>query len=132
MEKEMDGGDFIVNKNITDYSETALTTYSYLRALFGNTARMTMIWQLLATAFDKKEFDILDYNYLQNGPILAWLIDKQIDWQAGRDVNMSEVYRALLEAGEFTREEKYLFEVGRIEERLWAIFLLITNPDLDI
>ena len=132
MEKEMDGGDFIVNKNITDYPEDTEITYNYLRTLYGYSARISMIWELLAKAFGKNEFDILDYNYVQNGPIISWLIDRQIDFQSGKDVNISEIYRALLEAGEFTMEEKHLFDIGNIEERIWGILLLITSPGLDI
>lgn len=132
MEREMGGGDLIVNKNITDYPETTAITFNYLKALHGYEARISMIWKLLAEAFNKKEFDVLDYNFVENGHIISWLIDRQIEWQNGEDVNLSEVYRALLEAGEFTSQEKNMFEYGNIEERLWAIFLLITNPDLDI
>lgn len=132
MEREMGGGDFIVNKNITDYPEDTIVTYKYLKALYGYNARISMIWELLASAFGKKEFDILDFNTIQNGHIISWLMDKQIEFMSGKDVNMSEIYRALLEAGEFTIEEKHLFSVGNIEERIWGIFLLIVFPDLDI
>ena len=124
--------DLVVNKNMTNYPDTVVETYNYLKAIYGYNARMTIIWQLLANAFGLKEFDILDYYYVQNGAIMSWLIDQQIDWMHGKDVNMSEVYRAILQAGDFTSNEKLQFKVGNIEEKLWAIFLLITSPSLEL
>ena len=59
-------------------------------------------------------------------------MDRQIEWQKGEDVNLSEIYRALLVAGDFTSQERLMFETGSMEERIWAILLLITSPDLNI
>ena len=37
-----------------------------------------------------------------------------------------------LVAGDFTSQERLMFETGSMEERIWAILLLITSPDLNI
>jgi hypothetical protein len=90
------------------------------------------MFQLLAESFGLKNFEILDYRNIQNGPLVSWLMDRQIEWQKGEDVNLSEIYRALLVAGDFTSQERLMFETGSMEERIWAILLLITSPDLNI
>lgn len=127
-----EGKNLVVNKYNTNYPEITKTTYIFLQHLHKYTARISDIWQLLKESFDIDEFDALEYEQIHNGELVSWLIDRQIDWQEGRDVDMREVYDALLTAGEFTGSEKLKFESGGIQERLWAIFLLITDPELTL
>ena len=127
-----EGKDLVVNKYNKDYPDITKTTYTYLLQFHKYTARVADIWQLLKESYDIKEFDALDYEQIQNGTLVSWLIDRQIDWQDGKDINFTEVYQALLTAGDFTSSEKKMFESSGIEERLWAIFLLITNPELTL
>jgi hypothetical protein len=92
-----------------------------------------MFWEMLRVAVGKdEEFDILDYKQIQNGTFHSWLIDRQIEWQEGKDVNFSEIYRSFLVAGDFTGSEKLLFETCDIEERLWAMYLVVTSPGLQL
>ena len=124
--------DIITNKYNTDYPETTVMVYRYLLPNNQYSARISNMFQLLAESFGLKNFEILDYRNIQNGPLVSWLMDRQIEWQKGEDVNLSEIYRALLIAGDFTSQERLMFETGSMEERIWAILLLITSPDLDI
>lgn len=124
--------DIITNKYNTDYPETTVMVYRYLLPNNQYSARISNMFQLLAESFGLKNFEILDYRDIQNGPFVSWLMDRQIEWQKGEDVNLSEIYRALLVAGDFTSQEKLMFETGSMEERIWAILLLITSPDLNI
>lgn len=124
--------DIITNKYNTDYPETTVMVYRYLLPNNQYSARISNMFQLLAESFGLKNFEILDYRDIQNGPFVSWLMDRQIEWQKGEDVNLSEIYRALLVAGDFTSQERLMFETGSMEERIWAILLLITSPDLNI
>ena len=124
--------DIITNKYNTDYPETTIMVYRYLLPNNQYSARISNMFQLLAESFGLKNFEILDYRDIQNGPFVSWLMDRQIEWQKGEDVNLSEIYRALLVAGDFTSQERLMFETGSMEERIWAILLLITSPDLNI
>ena len=124
--------DLVVNKYNTDYPEITKTTYRFLQQFYKYTARISDIWKLVADSFDVSEFDALDFQDIQNGMLISWLIDRQVEWQEGKDVNFGEIYRAILTAGEFTGSERIMFESGGIEERLWAIFLLITDPELNL
>jgi len=124
--------DIITNKYNTNYPETTVMVYRYLLPNNQYSARISNMFQLLAESFGLKNFEILDYRNIQNGPLVSWLMDRQIEWQKGEDVNLSEIYRALLVAGDFTSQERLMFETGSMEERIWAILLLITSPDLNI
>ena len=124
--------DLITNKNNTNYTDDVKVSYTFLQSIYGYSARITMIWEMIAKLFGIKEYQAMDYETVQNGPIMSWLVDRQIEWIRGEDVNFSEVYRALLTAGEFVSSEKRMFELGKIEEKLWAIYLLVSNPELDL
>lgn len=124
--------DLITNKFNTNYTDIVKQTYLLLRDRYKYSARVSDIWKYLLEIYGKEEYDALDYEYVQNGTLTSWLIDRQIDWQNGEDVNFSEIYRALQTAGDLTGSEKLLFESGGIEERLWAIYLVVTAPELEI
>lgn len=125
---EEDKKDFWTNNKNTNYPETVRNTYNYLWQLFSYSARIPIFWDLLLAAIGKKEYDILDYRTLHNGEFMSWLIDRMIEWNEGKDVNFSEIYRAILTAGEFSGAERLIFETCNIEERLWAIFLVVSCP----
>lgn len=124
--------DLITNKFNTNYTDIVKQTYLFLRDRYKYSARVSDIWRYLLEIYGKEEYDALDYEYVQNGTLTSWLIDRQVDWQNGEDVNFSEIYRALQAAGDLTGSEKLLFESGGIEERLWAIYLVVTAPELEI
>lgn len=122
----------VKNKYDTDYSETTKLVYGLIHEVYGYSARISIFWDLLKLAFSIKNFELLDFNAMQNGSFMAYLIDRQVDWQDGKDVNFSDIYDAILAVGEFTGSEKLMFESGEIEDRLWAIYLSVTSPDLNI
>lgn len=98
-----------------------------LKNKFGPGLRITRMFELLRFVFNIKEFLLIDDQLVQNGNFDSWLLDRQIDWQAGKSVDFSEVYKAILTAGDFLAREKIQFEEGNIEEKLWAIFLAVSN-----
>lgn len=122
--------DFITNKFNTDYPDITRSTYNLLWIKYGYSARITLFWDLLRTSVGDSEFELLEYRTIHNGEFMSWLIDRLIEWREGKDVNFSEIYRAFLVAGDFTIQEKIKFEYCSIEERLWAIYLVVTSPGL--
>ena len=107
---------------------------SYLKLIdkYSNIARISDIFTLLRDAFDIDDWVALDPNILQNGTLESYLIDRQIEWMNGNPIDFNDIYQALLTAGDFVASEIKIFEQGNIRERLWAIFLVITRPDLKI
>ena len=121
----------VKNKDCTDYTDTTKYTYSLIRNKYGYTARITNIWELLQTALDIEEFELLTPEYYNNANFESYLIDRQIDWLGGRDIDFEEIYKSILTVGDFTADEKRLMTYKNIEEILWGIFLAICNPDLN-
>lgn len=122
----------IKTKETKDYTTTVVLVYNLIRDKFKYSARIVDIWELLKAAFMIPEFEILDTKTVLNGPLESFLIDEQVKWVNGEEVNFKDIYDALLKGGEFTTAEKRLFIDGNIEERLWAIMLAVTDPGLNI
>jgi len=123
---------FVKNKNNTDYTDTVKAVYNILSEKYKYMIRITLIFELLKDAFGFKEFDLLDPRLCNNNLLESYLIDRQLDWQSGKDVNFTEIYEVILKEGEFSNTEKLLFKTGNIEERLWAIFLAICSPGINL
>ena len=123
---------FVRNKYSTDYTDTVKAVYNTLSKKYGYTIRITLIFELLKYAFGLSEFELLDSRLCSNGLLESYLIEQQLNWQNGKDVNFSEIYEAILKEGEFSCTEKLLFKTGNVEERLWAIFLAICSPEINL
>lgn len=121
--------DLIKTKNDKDYPELVRLVYHKLNDKYGTGARINRIFEMLRYIYDLQDFMVLDLNQVQGYQFESWLIDRQCDWMSGKPVNFREVYNAILTAGDFIGSEKKLFELGDIEERLWAIFLAVCDPN---
>lgn len=121
----------IKNKENVDYTEIVKNTYSLVRSTLGYTARIINIWDILKLTLDIDEFEILMPELYNNASFESYLVNKQIDWMEGRDVDFHEIYEAILTVGDFTSEEKRLMINRKLEEILWGIFLAICNPELN-
>lgn len=132
MLEESSSNSFIKTINDTDCTQTVQYVYLKLIDKYRNIARISDIFTLLRESFDIDEWIALDPNLLQNGNLESYLIDEQIEWMNNRPVDFDDIYRALLKAGDFVGSEKKKFEQGNVRERLWAIFLVITKPELNL
>lgn len=123
---------FIKNKEDHDYSDVVIGVYNDIRDKYSYSARVTDIWELLRIAFYIPEFELLDTKYCFNGNLESFLVEQQIKWQRGENVDFSEIKDIILSTGDFSYSEKMMFECGNFEERLWAIYLSICSPSLNI
>ena len=121
----------IKSKENIDYTEVVKNTYSLVRSTLGYTARIINIWDILKLTLGIDEFEILMPEMYNNASFESYLVNKQIDWMEGRDVDFHEIYEAVLTVGDFTSEEKRLMINRKLEEILWGIFLAICNPELN-
>lgn len=121
----------VKNKDCVDYTETVKITYNLIRSTYGYTARIVNIWEMLKKIFSVEEFELLTPELYNNASFESYLIDRQIDWLNGKDIDFGEIYDAILTVGDFTGEEKRMMNYRKIEEILWGIFLAICNPDLN-
>lgn len=120
----------VKNKDCTDYTEVTKITYNLVRAKFGYSARIVNIWEILKSVLSIEEFEILTPELYNNASFESYLMERQIDWLNGKDIDFGEIYEAILTVGDFTATEKRTMVYERIEEILWGIFLAICNPDL--
>ena len=94
--------------------------------------RITDFWRALATVFLVKEFEILDLKSPHAIEFEYYLMDVLIEWMKGEPIEFGEIEEAIYTFGDFTEMEKLLFESGNIQERLWAIYLYLVDPNMDL
>lgn len=119
---------FVRNIESTDYTPTVRAVYDSVTMKFKNSARITNLLDMLKYTFGFKEWLLFDPKTFQSAQFTSYLVDRMIDFKEGRDVDFTEVYESILVAGDFVGREKYSFEMGDIEERLWALFMAIDDP----
>lgn len=125
--------DFKRTINDTDYTSIVEGTFNTLRSKYGYTLRMSMLLQVMKEVFLNNiidEFILIDLRSSNNGLIESYLIDRYIDWNKGKEMNFSEIYRKIKETYQFSGKEKLLLEEGKIEEKLWALFLALGRSEL--
>ena len=120
----------VKNKDCTDYTDVVKITYNQIRNKYGYTARITNLWEMLRHILFLDEFELLTPELYDNYSFESYLIDRQLDWMAGKDVDFGEIYESMLNFGDFSADEKRMMVYEKIEEILWGIFLAICNPDL--
>lgn len=124
--------EFIKNNRDMDFTPAVESTFNLLRIKYGSYAvRVSNIFQLLKDIFGLNDYEMLDPRIINNGILDSYLMDKQIDWMSGKDVDFSEMYKEITNIGDFSKSERDLFEGGKIEEVLWAIYLTVCNPGID-
>lgn len=97
-----------------------------LRKFKGNTKVSDFI-QLLEAEYDYK-FELFDSKTWNNPLFLSHLIDLIIEFKQGQEIDLSELHTDLLKVFQFTKSEKNMFLELSVEERLWAIFLILSEP----
>ena len=114
---------FIKTKSDKDYSFITRAVYHQILRKFGATARITNLMDMLKYTYEINEWLLYDPKNLQSAMFTSYLIDRMIDFKDG-----TEIYETILKEGDFLNSEKRVFEIGNIEERLWAIFLAVDDP----
>ena len=119
-----------MTKNIKDIDYSSITKMSYrlLAYRFGYSARISDIWEMLRIVYGFDEFEILNPREYQNGNFESFLADKYYLWLKGEDINFQDIEDAIMDVGDFTGKEKLLLTSGDMQERLWAIFLCLSDP----
>ena len=119
------------SKENTDYTPSAALTCNLIVNKYGYTARITRIWEMLADAILIPHFELLDFNTI-SPEFESYLVERLIDWNSGKEVDFGQIKESILIAGDFTGSEKVLLRQDEIEDRLWGIFLAVSNPERTI
>lgn len=123
----------IINKNNPGYTKLVRDIFLSLSEKYKYTSvpRFSDIFSLIRDAYGLDGFDLIDHRYIANGPFESYLIDRQIDWLDGKDLNLSDLADSILKVGDFTGREKDILLQGHLEERLWAILLVVSRQKID-
>lgn len=122
--------EFIVNRN-TELTNQVKLYYSLLRKSYGQTGRITDLIQMLEKLSQNK-FELFDSRTWNTGQFSSYLMDLQIRFQNGEDLDMVILHDDLLKVYEFTLSEKKTFIDEIIEEKIWAIFKYVVDPNLEL
>lgn len=122
----------IKSLNSSDYSEVTIAAYKVLSNKYGYSARISSFWNLLADTYGISEFEILDLRTTEAIFFESFITDQYIDWINNREVDFSKTEEAMFRAGDFTGTEKILLSTSNLQERIWAIFLCLSDPNLNL
>ena len=95
---------------------------------FGITSISRLI-EVIAVTFSVKDWDYYDPKSMMNGEFDSYLLDKLGDFFYDKEVDFEEVKEKILEYGDFSIAEKSMFKPGKLEERIWGIFLSLLPND---
>jgi hypothetical protein len=118
--------------NDVDYTDTTRSSYKIISHKFGYSARITEFWTMLPMVYGKQEFEILDLRTPGIIEFESYLLNELINWKKGLSVDFDYMEKRILDFGEFTGLEKLMFSSGDMQERLWAIFLCLSNPEMNL
>ena len=120
------------SKKDTEYTDLVKSVYRLLSIQFGYTARISDLWKMICITYGKKEFEILDLHKPGVIEFESYLIDLYISWSKGEEVDFEELRDSILKFGDFTFIEELQIKSDDFLERLWAIFLCISDPKLNL
>lgn len=90
---------------------------------------ISRLLEVIAATFSIKEWDFHDPRSVINGELDSYLLDKLSDFFYDEEVNFDEVVETLLKYGDFSTAEKRMFKAGKLEERIWGVFLSLLPND---
>lgn len=118
-------------KELEDKDELPIETrfcFNLLKNKYGYTGRISNFPLFLRDIFDIKEFEFFDPRTWNGAEFLSYLMDQQIAYQNGKEVDMAQLHQDILKVFDFNRKEKRMFIEESLEKRLWAIFIFLDNP----
>ena len=118
---------------VSELPKETKESFRYLQAKYNYNVRSVDFIILIMNSYgiDKPEsFDI--HGWDPYGTFKNYLIEQQIAFNAGQEVDAAQIHRDVLKVWDFSNSEKYLFRTDSLEPRLWAIFLISNDPGRDI
>lgn len=120
-------------KDIENISSTTdivykLLTYSYK----GVPTRISDFWLMLFKTFGIKDpKDYIDYWDIKTVNFESYLIDTYTKWLGNEEVDFEELQERTLSVIESSFARLNLTNSGDFQDRLWAIFLFLSDPNLN-
>lgn len=115
----------IITKNSISQTSVVKETFNYLKLQYKG-ERIGDIVELIqkATGIDLK----IDLKLVWSAEIFSKLLDYQLQYINGEELDLTEMKEYIYKTLEFSKRDITLFEKLNLEERLWAIMMLISEP----
>ena len=113
-----------------DFTDSVKMSYRILKR--NGFLKITDFWRALALVYGVKEFELLDLKSPHTTEFESYLMDVLIEWMKGDSIEFRDLEEAIYTFGDFTEMEKLLFESGNLQERIWAIYLYLVDPELNL
>ena len=120
---------YLKTKDCKDYPQLVRNIYEYLNMKYGSSARVSDFFNLWRDSYGIEEYDYFNYKDPRVHEFLSYVMDRAIEWNDGKKVDLHELYQSLLTFGDFTQKEKNLFEIGDPDKHMWAVILSITDTN---
>lgn len=117
----------IVNKN-TELGFIAKVSYNSLINYNNQRVRITDTVFILEYLYGKK-WDYRDSRLWNDARFSSYLIDIQIKFNNGKDIDLSVLSDDIIKEYDFTRKERDILISGNLEERLWSILKFISDSE---
>ena len=115
----------IITKDLIPQSRITMETFNYLKSIYQG-EKISDIVSLISKSTGRK-ID-LDLKHVWSPLISSRLLDYQIDYSNGKEVDLSEMKEFLYSSLEFAKKDRLILDKDNLEDRLWAILLVISDP----
>ena len=116
----------IVNKN-TELGYIAEICYNML-IQYNLQVSTTELVFILEYLFGKK-WDYRDPKLWNDARFASYLIDTQINFNEGKDIDLSVLHKDLINVFDFTKKERDILVDGNVEERIWSVLKYVSDKD---
>lgn len=117
---------------LDNLSDSFRATYIMVRDKWKYTARISELISMLKYCYSIEDFELVEIHNINHGEFESWMMDKLIEYKQGHEIDFGEVWEKIKSTYPLTKSELTHIETGAVDERLWAIFTILTNPNLDI
>lgn len=122
----------IKSRNETDYPEDVVKAYLEIVEKMNYRATVSNFMEMVKlTVNEGKDWELLDTTQSRNIQFESFLIDCIQNFSNGKDINFTEIVERLKAYATFTNREEYTLFENKIENKIWAIFLVLANVNIN-
>lgn len=126
---------YIISKkkaeNLDELPILTKIAFNSLKEHYGYTGRISEFVSFLRILFEVPEWEFFDERTWNPGEFFSYLMDLQISYQKGEELDMAQLHKDILKVFTFGMKEKRMFIIEHIEEKLWGIFIFLDSPSKD-
>ena len=122
--------EYIVNKD-TELPIQVQLYYTTLKKKYGiYGARISELIQMLELLYGGEKFELFDTRTWNPGDFVSYLMDIQLKFMSGESIDLVTLHDDILKVYQWTLAEKKRFINEVLEEKIWAIFKYVIDPNL--